>query len=175
MAVVSHNADRATFDALRQRGRAASSTEGKLRFYNALGGARDPALIDEVVKITTTDEIPNGRINLYIAKAAAASDDPDRVWKLFLAARGPVEEKLTSHMRDGLLPLVASASSNPAVAAELAKLPEAQSTAAARNETAKAIEEIAFKAEYRERLLPSVHRWLQANTHGPSSQGRSIQ
>jgi aminopeptidase N len=174
MSVVGHVADRRTYDQLRSLGRAASGTEAKLRFYNALGAASDPALVEKTVKIALTDELPNGRVNRYLAAAADTNDDPDLVWKLFLPARKPVEERLTARQRDTLLPLIASASSSPAVADELKSLPEAQSSAGARFEAGKAVEEIAFKAEFRARLLPSISQWLKAHAESETGQRRTI-
>lgn len=169
--VVGHHADRVTFDALHRLGRAASGTEAKLRFYNALGGANDPALIDETVKIALTNELPNGRVNRYIAAAAANSDDPDRVWKLFVDQRKSVEERLTGQQRDRLMPLIANASSNPSIAEALKTLPETLSSAGAHHEADKAMENISFKSELKQRLLPSLAQWLKTNSGGKASPG----
>jgi aminopeptidase N len=161
LAVVGYHADRQTYDALHKLGRAAPSTETRLRYYGALAGAGDPALIAQTVDITQTDEISNGRVNLFITGAASASDDPDLVWKLFLPGRKSVLDKLSTQQRDRLLPAIASASSNPAIAAELAALPDAGATAGASRSTAKAVEEIGFNAELRARLAPGIAKWLK--------------
>jgi aminopeptidase N len=175
ISVVGHAADQATYDQLHRLGRAASGTEAKLRFYNALGSASDPSLVEQTVKIALTDEVPNGRVNRYLAAAADSSDDPDLVWRSFLPERKSVEDKLTARQRDTLLPVLASASSDPKIAAELQALPEAQSSSGAKHEAAKAVEEIGFKAEYRTRLLPSVAHWLKTHGGGGAATGRTIQ
>ena len=163
--VVGHAADRQTFDALRRLGKTAPGTETLLRYYNALGGATDPALIAETVAITTTDEITAGRVNRFIAAAAASSDNPDLVWKLFLPKRKAVLAKLSAQQADELLPMIAGASSNPAVAGELKALPETSSSAGARQEAEKAIENIAFKSDFKARLIPAVNAWIKATLH----------
>jgi len=173
--VVGHAADQRTYDQLHRLGRAASGTEAKLRFYNAMGSASDPALVDETVKIALTDELPNGRVNRYLAAAADNSDQPDLVWKDFVPIRKAVEDKLSEHQRDTLLPVIVSASSDPAIGSQLQTLPDARHSSGAVLEAAKALEEIEFKADFRERLLPAVGRWLKAEGGGRSNLGRTIQ
>jgi aminopeptidase N len=158
--VVGYGADPATYDALRRLGREATGTEAKLRYYRALAGASDPALIQETVDIAKTDELPNGRVNRFLVHAADASDDPDRVWKIFMAERAPTMAKLTDAMRDQLLPQIAAASANPQVAAELKASPEATHSTGARYEVRKAAEDIAFKADFKTKLLPAIAHWL---------------
>ena len=175
ISVVGHAADQRTYDQLHRLGRAASGTEAKLRFYNALGAASDPSLVEQTVKIALTDEVPNGRVNRYLVAAADSSDAPDLVWRAFLPERKSVEDKLTARQRDTLLPVIASASSDPKVAAELQALPEARSSSGAKHEAAKAVDEIGFKSEYRARLLPSVAQWLKAHGGGRAATGRTIQ
>jgi aminopeptidase N len=160
--VAGYSADRKTFEELRDLGRRAAGTEAKLRYYYALAGVHDPVLIEEVIKIALTDEIPSGRVNRYLASAAYASDDPDRVWELVLRSREPVMAKLTGGQKQALLPRIASASSNPAIAFELRwKTKEARASQGARYETDKAADEIEFKADFKERLLPQIENWLK--------------
>jgi aminopeptidase N len=162
--VVGYAADRAFYDQLHALGKASTGTETRLRYYGALSGAHDPALIADTVAITRTDEITAGRINRFIAAAASASDDPDLVWKLFLPDRKLVLDKLTPGQASGLLPAIAEASSSPAVAAELKSLPEANASAGARHEVDLAVEEIDFKSDLKARLLPAVSTWLKATS-----------
>jgi aminopeptidase N len=157
--VTGYHADQATYDALRKLGRAAPGTETRLRYYGALAGAADPALMAQTVDITQTDEISNGRVNLFISAAAANSDNPDLMWKLFLPKRKAVLDKLAPEQQDRLMP--ASASADPAIAAELKAMEDATARAGARHEIDKAVEEIGFKADLRARLLPAVSSWLK--------------
>jgi len=161
VSVVGYTADRAIWDQLHALGKAASGTETRLRFYGALAGAQDPALIADAVAIADTGEITPGRVNRFIAGAAGASDNPDLVWKLFLPRHTAVMAKLSAEQASGLMPLIAAASSNPAIARELMALPEVKSSAGARREAEQAAEDIAFKASFRARLLPAVSNWLK--------------
>src|SRR5262249_42076889 len=138
-AVVGYTASRKTFDELRDLGRRATGTEAKLRYYYALAGAHDPVLIEEAVNIAFTDELPSGRVNRYLALAAAACDDPDRVWSLILGNREPIMAKLTAGQRQSLLPRIASASSSPSIAFDLRwKTKESRLSEGARYEADKA-------------------------------------
>lgn len=159
---VGYTADRKIYDQLRQLGRTATGTETLLRYYGALSGAHDPALIADTVAITQTDEITAGRVNRFIGAAAVASDNPELVWKLFLAKRKAVLNRLTPLQANALLPAIAAASSNPDIAAELKTLPETNASSGARHEADKAVEHISFKASFKARLVPAVSKWLKS-------------
>jgi aminopeptidase N len=161
LTVVGYSADKKIYDQLHELGRNAKSTETLLRYYGALGGAHDPALIEETVGITQTDEITAGRVNRFIGAAAAASDNPELVWKLFLGKRKAVMDKLTPMQRAGVLPYIAGASSDPAIGEELNKLPESNVSSGARHDADKAIEDIGFKSGFKARLVPAVSSWLK--------------
>ena len=163
LATVGRHADQAVWDKLHELGKAASSTEAKLRYYYALAGARDPALIDQSVAIALTDEISNGRVNRFVAKAAAQSDDPDRVWSDAVANPAPILDKLTDDDRRGFLPSVAKQSANPEIATALLADPSAQSSSGARYEAGRAAELIKGRAELRNRVLGAIAAWLHAN------------
>jgi aminopeptidase N len=160
---VGRYADQATFDKLRSLGRAASSTEDKLRYYYALAAAQDGAFIDQSVKIALTDEIANGRVNQFLIQLALQSRDPELVWKAVLAQRGPILAKMTAGRRGFLLPAIAQASSSPALAAELVALPEQQKSQGARYEAAKAAARIQEQAGLRKNLLPPLAQWLASH------------
>jgi aminopeptidase N len=161
LSVVGYSADKTTYDQLHALGQKAQSTETRLRYYGALSGAHDPALIEETVGITQTDEISAGRVNRFIGAAAGASDNPELVWKLFLAKRKAVMGKLTPMQADELLPAIAGASANPDIAKELKALPESNASSGARHEADKAVEDIDFKTGFKARLVPAVSHWLK--------------
>ncbi len=161
LAVVGYSADKQTWDQLHKLGQEATSTETRLRYYGALAGAHDPALIADTVGITQTDEISAGRVNRFITGASAASDNPDLVWKLFLPQRKGVEDSLTEEQAVGMMPMIARSSANPAIAEELKALPESNRSPGAKRTAAQAIEEIGFQSDLRARLLPAVSNWLK--------------
>jgi aminopeptidase N len=157
---VGRYADQATFDQLRSLGKAASSTEDRLRFYYALAEAQDAAFIDQNIKIALTDEISNGRVNRYLIQVARHSSDPELVWKDLLAERGPILVKLPAGRGGQMLAGIAQASADPAVGRELLLLPEAQTSQGTRYEAAKAVARIQEQYEFRKKLLPALSQWL---------------
>jgi len=162
--VVGHVANRKTFDELHDLARRATGSEAKFRYFFALAGAHDPALIEEVFNIALTDEIPSGRVIRYLAAAAGSNDNADRIWELVAQNRDAIVKKLTAGQKQKFLPAIASKSSNPAIAFELKwKMRDAGSTLGARYEVDKAVEEIEYKADFKQRLLPSVDEWIKTH------------
>src|ERR1043166_9139912 len=78
--VAGYASDRKTFGELHDLGRRSSATELKLRFYYALAGAGSPDFAKDIVDVALADELPRGRIVLFLSTAAAANEDPDKVW-----------------------------------------------------------------------------------------------
>ena len=163
--VVGYHADRTAYEELRRRASQALGLEEKLLFYYALAGAGDPALIDETVKIARDDEkLPKGRVIMFLSKAATESDNPDRVWEVVFPQAQDIMNRLTSGHKERLLPLVATASATPSIAFQLKWAKPSRSRPSARYEADKAVEDIEFKADIRERLLPKVDVWIKSNS-----------
>jgi hypothetical protein len=78
-----------------------------------------------------------------------------------LEQHGEILNRLTDGHKQKLLPLVARASWTPYVAFQLKWTKQSRSSRGARYEADKAVEEIEFKAEFRERLLPAVDAWIE--------------
>jgi aminopeptidase N len=161
---VGRYADQHTFDQLRSLGKAASGTEDKLRYYYALAEAQNAAFVEQNVAIALTDEISNGRVNRFLMQVAEKSNDPDLVWKAVLAHRTPILEKLPTGRRGDLLPAIAMESVNPAVARELLALPDSQASKGARYQSAKSVEHIQERSEFKKKLLPALAQWLQGKS-----------
>jgi aminopeptidase N len=162
--VVGYVADRATFDTLHRLGAEATSTQEKSRYYYALAGTSDPALIRDVVAIAINDQrLPNGQVEGYLSRAATESDDPDLLWKLVFEQRREILPKLVDNARQLLLPDMARGTSDPRVAFQMKWADESRSSPGARNEAEKAVDDVEFKANFKERLLPAVDAWIMAN------------
>lgn len=157
---VGRYADQATFDQLRALGKAASSTEDKLRFYYALASAQEAPFIEQNVKIALTDEISNGRVNRFLIQLAVESNYPELVWKDVLAERAPILVKLPAGRGAQMLSAIAQVSADPAIAQELLATPEAQASQGARYEAAKAAARIQEQSDFRKKLLPQLGQWL---------------
>jgi aminopeptidase N len=165
--VTGYGSERATFDQLRELGRSATTTELKLRYYYALAGAGTPDLIKDIVGIALTDEVQSGRVSKFLAKAAAESGNPDVVWKQVFERRADILKKLSGGDKQKLLPLVGRASSNPEIATELKRIiADSATSEGARYEAEKAVDQIEFSIEFKQRLLPAVDGWIKANGGG---------
>lgn len=160
--IVGRHADQPHFDALRRLGRSASGSEEKLRYYYALAGARDPKLIAQTVAITSTGEVSNGRLLLFLIHAAQQSDDPRRVWKDVADRQAQIRPLLVGEQADRLLPDVADASADPALAHALMANPAAGTTTGARTQVRRAVAGIETASDLRTRLLPPLQAWLSA-------------
>jgi aminopeptidase N len=165
--VVGYVANRATFDTLHRLGVEATSTEEKTRYYHALAGTSDSALIRDVVAIALNDPmLPNGQIERYLNQAAQVSDDPDLLWKLVFEQRREILRKLGDADRQFLLPDMARGTSDPMVAFQMKWADESRSSRGGRNEAEKAVDDIEFKANFKESLLPALDAWIMANRAG---------
>jgi aminopeptidase N len=161
--VVGYHADAATFDALRDLGRNAPSTEAKLRYYFALAGAQDTAFASEIVNIALTNELPSGRVDRFLGAAAGANPGSDALWQAVLRNKPALMQKLTTGQKERLFAGVARASSNPAIAFELKwKVEEATASEGGRYQVDKAVDEIEFKAGFKPGLLAGVDAWLSS-------------
>jgi aminopeptidase N len=161
LGIVGHHADPTTWNALRDLGVKAASTEEKLRYFNAMAGAADPALMERNVIFANSGEIPNGRVMRFIARASTDCGDADTLYRLVgpheteLAARGPVGGY-------GETPLMAAArgSFNPEIARALLAAPSSQASTGARVEAARIADTIKGAAELRARAGAAVKVWL---------------
>jgi hypothetical protein len=83
--------------------------------------------------------------------------------KLVFAQAQEIMNRLVEEHKERLLPQVATASSSPSVAFQLQWAKPSRATPSARYEADKAVEDIEFKADIRERLLPKVDTWIKSN------------
>jgi hypothetical protein len=165
MYLVGYAADRGTFDQLLHLADQSPDLESKLMFYYAVAGAHDPTLIDEVVEIAKShNELRNEQVLSFLTAAAWASDDPDRVWHSVSAQQQVIRTRLTEPQQDWLLPEIATVSSSPNVAFQLQWARQSQSSPVARYEASKAVDEIEFKADIKDWLLPKVDAWVKTNS-----------
>src|SRR5262249_48747077 len=120
--VAGYASNRKSFDELHDLGRRSSATEIKLRYYYALAGAGSSDFVKDIVDIALADELPRGRIVQFLSTAAAANDEPDKVWDSVFARREDIYKKLPDDHKDKLLPQVGRNSLKGSVAAELTKI-----------------------------------------------------
>jgi len=159
--IVGHNADQAAYDALRQMGIAAVSTEEKLRYFGAMAGAADPALIKQTVAFASAGQLPGGRIDQFLKRASVGSENPDLVFALVGQQEAVIAPLIPA---DGLGPtaLTASAagSSNPNTAKALMAAASSNASRGAHTLAARTADGIDAAAGLRARTAPAVAAWL---------------
>jgi aminopeptidase N len=163
--IVGHHADQATYDTLKSLGVKATSTEDKLRYFGAMAGAADPALIKQNVAFADAGEVPNGRIPYFLFHASSASGEPDMLFKLVQ----PEEAKLNKRLPpDGITPsaLVAAAagSSNPETARALLADKESSASAGGHIWAMRIADMIGTAADLRSRAQDALGDWLKQHS-----------
>ena len=160
--IIGHRADQATWDELRTLGEHATSTEEKLRYFDAMASAADPALIAQTVRYASGGQVPNGRVAQLIGQASIASDNPDEVWRQVLPQQAAIRMHLTDQSQTFLLPAAAAGSFSTAVSQALLKEPASRASPGAKAIAARFADDVATKAELHERTVPALTEWLKA-------------
>ncbi len=118
--IVGHSADQATYDQLKALGVKATSTEEKLRYFQAMASAADPKLMQQTVDFLDSGEIPNGRIVYVAYMASAASGSPDLLFHMALPKEASLAKRIPQDGISPTLPIAAAAgSSSPDTAREM--------------------------------------------------------
>ncbi len=154
--VVGHNADEATWEALRELGLKTTSSEEKQNYYDALAAARDPKLIAKTLPISLTDELPTSRALFVVGKVARDSEHPELAWKFAQANMKALLAKTDAVGADRYAPGLFVFFSDPARASELKTYAKAHLPATSAKDVAKAVDEVEFRAEFKRRLASQV-------------------
>jgi aminopeptidase N len=158
--IVGHRADQATYMELGMLAAKATSTEEKLRYFNAMASAEDPKLIAETVKFASSGAVPNGRIPMVIAMASRNSDNPDEVWRDVQPNQKQIRTRLTEESNNFLLPAAAFGSNSTAIARALLADPASKATHGATIIAKQAADAIMTQAELQQRAVPALTAWL---------------
>jgi aminopeptidase N len=156
LAIIGHHADQQTYDTLRRLGEAAPGTEEKLRYFAAMAGAGDPALIAQTMQFAASGQIPPGRIASVINTAAATSDNPDEVYKQLVAGQDPIRKLLSAEGQARLLPAGAAGTASSAIARALVADPASHASIGAKIIAARTADAIATRAELAQRAAPAI-------------------
>nr|WP_298796436.1 M1 family metallopeptidase [uncultured Acetobacter sp.] len=156
------HADQKTYDIMAEKIRTTQATEVKLRLFNALAAATNPALIQKNVELTYSGAIPNGRIAMALGRVAEESENPDLVWKLVTQHEADIRTHLAPWSQDGFLAAIAAYSDNPDIAHALETNPSSTKTTGGKIATAKALSEIGARKEAMQAAQSQLHVWLAA-------------
>ncbi|MBA3544007.1 MAG: M1 family metallopeptidase [Chthoniobacterales bacterium] len=159
--VVGRYADSQTWEKLHRLGLKTVSTEEKQHYFEALASTIDPRLIRRTIPLALTDELPTSRAANLLPFIARYGERPEMVWEY---AREHMKELLAKQDSLGINDFAAGLFtffSTPQDAVTLEKYAKTELPAAAGNSVAKAVDEIGFRTEFKERLAPQLKSWME--------------
>lgn len=163
-AVVGRYADAQTWEKLHKLGLKTTSTEEKQNYYEALANAIDPALVRRTIPLALTDELPTSRAVYLLPLVARQGEHPDLVWEF---AREHMKELLAKQDAlgsDAFAPGLFTFFSDPEEARTLEKYAQSDLPPSAAKAVAKAVEQIGFRAEFKQRLRPQLKSWMEKDS-----------
>jgi len=158
--VVGQNADDASWNQLHDLGLKTTSIEEKQNYYDALAGARDPKLAAKALQISLTDELPTSRALHLVGKVARYSGHPDLAWDFAKANMKALLEKTDAVGANSFAPGLFVFFSEKARADELKTYAKSNLPAASAKEVATAVDEVEFRAAFKQRLMPQLTAWI---------------
>jgi len=159
-AVVAHYADEATWNKLHELGLKTTSIEEKQNYYDALAGAIDPKLANKTLPIALTDELPTSRALFLVSKVARQSEHPDIAWAFAAANMKALLAKADALAANSYAPSLFTFFSESARANELKAYAKANLPASSAREVVKAVDEVEFRSEFKQRLMPQLIAWI---------------
>lgn len=159
--VVGRYADSSTWEKLHRLGMKTNSTEEQQYFYEALGNAIEPKLINRTVAIALTDELPTSRAATLPGFVARQGEHPEVVWSYAQEHMKALLAKQDALGINGFAAGLFMSSSSPADARALESYAKANLPASAARAVAKAVDEIGFRAEFKARVVPQLKAWIE--------------
>ena len=159
-AVVARYADETTWNKLHELGLKTTSIEEKQNYYDALAGAIDPKLAKKTLPIALTDELPTSRALFLVSKVARQSEHPDIAWAFAAANMKALLAKADALAANSYAPSLFTFFSESARANELKAYAKANLPASSAREVVKAVDEVEFRSEFKQRLTPQLIAWI---------------
>jgi aminopeptidase N len=159
--VVGQNAAEATWNKLHELGLKTTSIEEKQNYYDALTTSRDPKLAGRALQISLTNELPTSRALHNVGKVARYSDHPDLAWDFAKGNMKALLAKTDALGANTFAPSLFVFFSDKSRAEELTAYAKSNLTSAGSHEVAKAVDEVEFRAEFKQRIAPQLNRWME--------------
>jgi aminopeptidase N len=137
-----------------------TSSAEKQNYYDALAHARDPKLLQKTLAIAITDELPSSRAVFLVAKVARQSDHPELAWPFARQNMKALLAKADALGANSYAPSLFTFFSDRKRAEELKDYAKANLPSASAKEVAKAVDEIEFRAGFKQRLIPQLASWI---------------
>jgi aminopeptidase N len=162
LGVIGRYADEKTWNTLHELGLKSTSIEDQQNYYNALACVTDPKLLKKTLAIALTDELPTSRAIFLVSRVARDSGHPDIAWEFAKANMKSLLVKVDAAGANRYAPSLFTFFSDRSRADELRDYAKKNLPQATASEVAKAVDEIQFRAEFRDRLASQ----LPALIHG---------
>ena len=156
LAMVGRYADEKTWNELHELGLKTTSIEDQQNYYNALAGASDAKLVKKTLAIALTDELPTSRAVFLVSRVARDSGHPDIAWEFAKANMKALLAKVDAAGANRYAPSLFTFFSDGSRADELKKYAEKNLAQASAPEVARVVDEIQFRAEFRDRLASQL-------------------
>ena len=153
LAVVGCYADEKTWNKLHELGLKTTSIEDKQNYYDALACPTDPKLVKKTLAIALTDELPTSRATFLVSRVARDSGHPDIAWEFAKANMKALLAKVDAAGANRYAPSLFTFFSEDSRADELGNYAKKNLPQASAPEVAKVVDEIQFRAEFRDRLI----------------------
>jgi aminopeptidase N len=154
--LVGRHADEATWNSLHELGLKTTSIEEKQNYYNALAAATDPKLIKKTLPIALTDELPTSRAVFLVSRVARESEHPEMAWEFAKAHMKALLAKADALALNSYAPGLFTFFLDRARIAQLHDYAKNNLPAASAKEVAKAVDEMEFRIEFRDRLRKQI-------------------
>ena len=164
LAVVGRYADEKTWNKLHELGLKTTSTEDKQNYYNALACATDPKLMKKTLAIALTDELPTSRAIFLVSRVARDSGHPDIAWEFAKGNMKALLAKVDAAGANRYAPSLFTFFSDDSRADELRNYAKKNLPQATASEVAKVVDEIQFRAEFRDRLVSQLSALFSSGT-----------
>ncbi len=163
LAVVGRYADSGAWEKLHKLGLKTNSTEEKQYLYEALASTIEPRLIQRSIALALTDELSTSRAAALVPLAARRGEHPQLVWEF---AQAHMKELLAKQDSLGVNDFAAGLFtffSDPKDAEALERYAKTNLPKSSARSVAMAVDEIGFRAELKERLVPQLNTWIEAH------------
>jgi aminopeptidase N len=162
LGIVAHNADAATWDALRARAQAEKSSVVKDSLYAMLASTKDKALAQRALDLALTEE-PGLTTSASMIRTVAGGH-PDMAYDFAIAHMEQVNQRVDATSRTRYFPGLGGGSSDKAMIDKLNAYAK-NLDASSRREVETAIVNINYRLKVKAELVPALAAWLDKQAH----------
>ena len=148
------------WEQLHERAKAKIETDHKSELYRALITTRSEPIIKKALTLVLSGELPS-RQSTRLLRDIASGEFPELAWTFAQKNLGAILEKLTANDANRYVPSLFHAFTEEARAVELEEFVKANLPPTAMKAAAIAAEDVRFRAESKERLLPQLATWMK--------------